>query len=60
MKRISTRPRFPLCRRCRVTPLLDVGWIWECHGYGLLITSAAVCHDDARLYSPDGARHRMP
>jgi hypothetical protein len=48
MKGIPTKPRFPVCRRCRVAPLLHVGWIWECPGCGLRITTAAVRHDDSR------------
>jgi hypothetical protein len=45
MKRLSTKPLFPVCRQCRVTPLMHLGWIWECPRCGLRITTAAVRHD---------------
>lgn len=45
MKETLIKPRFPVCRHCRVTPLLHVGWIWECPRCGLRITTAAVHHD---------------
>jgi hypothetical protein len=48
MKGTPSKLRFPVCRRCRVAPLLHVGWIWECPGCGLRITTAAVRHDDSR------------
>lgn len=45
MRERGRMPRMPVCSRCRVTPLLHMGWIWECPRCGLRITTAAVHHD---------------
>jgi hypothetical protein len=47
-------PHFPVCRKCHVAPLMDIGFIWECPRCGLRITTAAVRFDSA----PARARER--
>jgi ribosomal protein L37AE/L43A len=51
MKGPLTKPLFPVCRKCSVTPLMHLGWIWECPRCGLRITTAAVRHDSGAARS---------
>jgi ribosomal protein L37AE/L43A len=48
MLRLTTKPLVPICHQCRSTPLMHLGWVWECPRCGLRITTAAVRHDDSR------------
>jgi ribosomal protein L37AE/L43A len=42
MIRLTPKPLVPVCHKCRGTPLIHLGWIWECPRCGLKITTAAV------------------
>jgi ribosomal protein L37AE/L43A len=49
MKRKLEKHAPPVCLQCRIAPLWDIGWIWECPRCGLRLTSAAIQYDEVRV-----------